>query len=75
MVKGVSKLIENGDCFAVLEDGKYIAVSNRNKSKRYGYSNKYIPNTPENRGAIMRKMGKPEVDENGYKGRKRFLWY
>ena len=73
--ESVSKLIAKGDCFAVCENGKYITVSTYDSRKRNGYSNKYIPNTPQNRGAIMRKMGKPEVDEKGYRGRKRFLWF
>lgn len=73
--ENISKLIAKGDAFAVLEDGKYIAVSNFDNSRKLGYSNKYIPNTPENRGAIMRKMGKPELGEKTYKGKKRFLWF
>lgn len=76
MVKSsVSKLIENGDMFAVTENGKYITVSSYDDKKKLGYSNKYIPNTPENRGAIVKKMGKPQIDNKGYRGRKRFLWF
>lgn len=61
--------------FAVTEGGKWITVSNYDDGKKSGYSNKYIPNTPENRSAIVKKMGKPEIDKNGYRGRKRFLWF
>ena len=71
----VSKLIAKGDMFAVTENGKYITVSNFDDRKKCGYSNKYIPNTPENSGAIVKKMGKPEVGNKGYRGRKRFLWF
>ncbi len=71
----VSKLIEKGDMFSVVENGKHIAVCTFDDKKRNGYSSKYIPNTPENRGAIVKKMGKPEVSESRYRGRKRFLWF
>lgn len=73
--KGVSSLIAKGDAFAVTENGKFITVSIFDGKGRVGYSNKYIPNTPDNRAAIMRKMGKPEVDKKGYRGKKRFLWF
>lgn len=76
MVKdSISKLIAQGDCFAVTENGKYITVSTFDNRKKNGYTNKYIPNTAANRGAIVRKMGKPEIDEKGFRGRKRFLWF
>lgn len=71
----VKDLVSKAVGCTVIENGKHIAVSVFDPKKKYGYSNKYIPNTPENRGIVCRKFGKPDLDSEGYRGRKRFIWF
>lgn len=74
MKKTASSLITKGKGYALTEGGKYITVSEFDGSGKYGYSNKYIPNTAENRKKLFAVMGKPD-DTNIYRGKKRMLWF
>lgn len=64
-----SSLITKDKAYAYTPGAKTITVSTFDGKGKYGYSNKYIPNTPANLKKIVEVAGKPE------KHGKRWLWF
>ena len=64
-----SSLITKGKSYAYTPGSKSITVSTWDGSGKYGYSNKYIPNTSANLKKIVEVAGKPE------KYGKKWLWF
>ena len=73
-MKKSSSLIKKGRGFIVPESGKWITVTTFDGSGKYGYSNRYIPNTLENRSAIQSLYGKAS-DVSFYRGKKRKVYF
>ena len=66
--KTASKLITSKKSYAMKPNGDRITVSTWDGTGKYGYSNKYIKNTPTNRAKILKLKGEPEF-HNG-----KFIW-
>lgn len=71
--KKASSLITKDKGYVVPENGKWITVSTWDGKGRYGYSNKYIANTVENRSKIVKLKGNP-IDCDTYRGKKRWIF-